>query len=123
MRTWTVAGLVAVLAACASEPPCDFEKHGYAYETHRLSGTCRGALDPNVIPPGVCTHHYLPVTGMCARSSESVCRAPDGTTIVRQALHREDDDATYSGLVDITLLDAQGGLVCQSSYSVRLDQQ
>lgn len=120
MKTWLWIPLA--LSCCASEPPCDFDKHIYVYETEPVSGTC-GKLDLSELPAGDCVQRDLPVTGTCARGKQTLCGTAEMTTEWISILHREDDDTSYSGTVSVTIANAQHVVTCKATYSVKLTQQ
>jgi len=123
MRAHWLTLAILVSESCAAEPPCQFEP-GRLYELTgtELSGDC-GDLGTQLttggtVPPG-CTQMDLAAGEGCGRSYRRLCVLETGDRAdMLVALDRQDDDATWSGRLDLTLRDAQGVLACRSVYSV-----
>jgi hypothetical protein len=130
MRT-PILCFVILLTGCATEPPCVIEDgRPYLLDTRELSGDCGdmgSALQTHDGAVEGCTTRRLAhATDVCAMSFERRCVAPDGSgqrAVILATYTRQDDDETWRGPADVTVLDAAGRQLCHSLYEATITPQ
>ena len=119
--------LLILVAACASEPPCDFAGHTYLLTASTRSGNCgpasEGVQRTTGTPSPGCVRHDEPGEGSCAFVRTQACALPGGGLVETVwALHRLEDDSTYQGILDITITGSTSGS-CSGTYNITADRQ
>jgi hypothetical protein len=116
------------LGAPTGSTECQARSGAYTFTFAERSGDC-GPLDPQIVvaggqssAPDGCTGGQVPsASDSCLVSLDQTCPAAEGTSVTQVGQVRWAADASSgSGTVQVTLLDAGGTVLCQSTYGLTI---